>query len=99
MFDLFESLPGCIGEDDIKAIATVVDKVRPLIPAVVDAVYVKLFKFDITKEHFVPKNEGFEGAAPKSVDDLTLEHDQIKFRKDFLTKYLEKLLSGPYDGR
>ncbi|KAI8143637.1 Protoglobin-domain-containing protein [Fennellomyces sp. T-0311] len=87
------------GVDDIKAIETVADKIRPLVPVVVDAVYQKLFTFDITKKHFVPKNEGFQGDAPTSLEDLTLDHPQIKFRKDFLSKYLNKLLSGPYDKR
>jgi hypothetical protein len=77
----------------------VADKIRPLVPVVVDAVYTKLFEFDVTKKHFVPKNEGFDGAAPTSLEELTLDHPQIKFRKDFLGKYLYKVLSGPYDGR
>ncbi|KAI8047659.1 Protoglobin-domain-containing protein [Gilbertella persicaria] len=87
------------GAEDIKAIEAVADKVRPLVPVVVDAVYAKLFEFDVTKKHFVPKNEGFEGEAPVSLEELTLDHPQIKFRKDFLGKYLYKILSGPYDDR
>lgn len=87
------------GAEDIKAIEVVADKIRPLVPVVVDAVYVKLFEFDVTKKHFVPKNEGFDGQAPVSLEDLTLDHPQIKFRKDFLSKYLYKILAGPYDGR
>ncbi|KAI9270658.1 Protoglobin-domain-containing protein [Phascolomyces articulosus] len=87
------------GADDIKAIESVADKIRPLVPVVVDAVYAKLFTYDITKKHFLPKNEGFEGKTATSLEDLTLEHPQIKFRKDFLSKYLNKLLSGPYDDR
>lgn len=88
-----------VGDADIKAIESVADSIRPLAPVVVDAVYAKLFQFDVTKKHFVPKNEGFEGQAPVSLEDLTLDHPQIKFRKDFLGKYLNKILSGPYDGR
>ncbi|KAI9359088.1 Protoglobin-domain-containing protein, partial [Pilaira anomala] len=84
---------------DIKAIASVADDIRPLAPVVVDAVYAKLFEFDVTKKFFVPKNDGFEGEAPTSLEDLTLDHPQIKFRKDFLGKYLNKILTGPYDDR
>ncbi|KAG2227643.1 hypothetical protein INT45_004684 [Circinella minor] len=87
------------GADDIKAIETVADKIRPLVPVVVDAVYVKLFQYDITKRHFMPKNEGFDGKTATTLEELTLDHPQIKFRKDFLSKYLNKLLSGPYDER
>ncbi|ORZ03996.1 Protoglobin-domain-containing protein [Syncephalastrum racemosum] len=87
------------GQDDIDAIKAVADKVKPLAPVVVDAVYEKLFKYDVTKKHFLPKNEGFEGKTANSLEELTLDHPQIKFRKDFLSKYLNKLLSGPYDER
>lgn len=51
---------------------------------VVDAVYDKLFKFDITKKHFLPKNEGFEGPTDgngkvaDSLEDLTIDNPQIK---------------------
>ncbi|KAJ2963875.1 hypothetical protein NQZ79_g1105 [Umbelopsis isabellina] len=70
------------GAEDIEAIKSVADKVKPLVPVVVDAVYAKLFTFDITKKHFLKKNEGFSGPV---------------FRKDFLSKYLNRLLNGPYD--
>jgi len=51
---------------------------------VVDAVYDKLFKFDITKKHFLPKNEGFEGPTDgngkvaDNLEDLTIDNPQIK---------------------
>ncbi|SAM08396.1 hypothetical protein [Absidia glauca] len=86
-------------EADIKAIQAVAEKVRPLVPVVVNAVYTKLFEYDVTKKYFLPKNEGFEGSTATSLEELTLEHPQIKFRKDFLSKYLYKLLDGPYDER
>ena len=70
-----------------------------MVPSIVDAVYQKLFTYDITKKHVLPKNEGFEGKTATTLEDLTLDHPQIKFRKDFLTKYLNKLLNGPYDER
>ncbi|KAI8583403.1 hypothetical protein K450DRAFT_223470 [Umbelopsis ramanniana AG] len=91
------------GADDIEAIKAVAEQVRPLVPVVVDAVYDKLFQFDITKKHFLPKNEGFQGPTDgqgkvaDSIEDLTIDNPQIKFRKDFLSKYLNRLLSGPYD--
>lgn len=88
-----------LGADDVKAIEAVAEKVRPLVPVVVDAVYQKLFEFDVTKKHFLPKNEGFTGSVPPTLEELTLDHPQIKFRKDFLSKYLNKVLSGPYDER
>ncbi|KAI9469033.1 MAG: Protoglobin-domain-containing protein [Benjaminiella poitrasii] len=87
------------GEEDVKAIQGVAEKMRPIIPALVDAVYVKQFEFDITKRYFLPKNEGFSGEIANSLDELTLEHPQIQFRKNFLGKYLLRILKGPYDDR
>ncbi|KAI9317420.1 Protoglobin-domain-containing protein [Dichotomocladium elegans] len=97
----FEYVSGFMefGAEDIAAIEAVAPLLRPIVPAVVDAVYVKLFSYDITKIHFLPRNEGFQGEVPKNLEELTLESEQIKFRKDFLKRYLDKLLSGPYDGR
>ncbi|KAI8331671.1 Protoglobin-domain-containing protein [Chlamydoabsidia padenii] len=97
----FEYVSGFMdfGEADIKAIQAVADKVRPLVPVVVNAVYTKLFEYDVTKKYFLPKNEGFEGTTATTLEELTLDHPQIKFRKDFLSKYLYKLLDGPYDER
>jgi Protoglobin len=72
------------GADDIEAIKAVAEKVRPLVPVVVDAVYDKLFKFDITKKHFLPKNEGFQGPTDgngkvaDSLEDLTINNPQIE---------------------
>ncbi len=56
----------------------------PLIPGILDAVYLKLLNFDITAQAFVPRNTGYEGEIVESVQELTLEHPQIAMRKDFL---------------
>lgn len=72
------------GAEDIEAIKAVADQMRPLVPVVVDAVYTKLFTFDITKKHFLPKNEGFDGPTTghnqvaTSLEDLTLDNPQTK---------------------
>lgn len=71
--------------------------VAPLVPVVVDAVYIKLASFDVTWKSFLPRQTGFEGEAPEKLDDLNVDHPQIKFRKDFLTNYLVKLVTMDYD--
>eukprot|EP01122_Echinamoeba_exundans_P014942 TRINITY_DN68_c0_g1_i1.p2 TRINITY_DN68_c0_g1~~TRINITY_DN68_c0_g1_i1.p2 ORF type:complete len:182 (+),score=62.06 TRINITY_DN68_c0_g1_i1:239-784(+) len=86
------------GEEDIKTIKACAAHVAPLVPSVVAAVYVKLFSFDVTKKYFVHRNDGFEGDMGQlTLEKLTLEHDQIKFRKDMLSKYLVKLVTAEYD--
>ncbi len=69
----------------------------PLVPTVVDAVYLKLFEYTITSQAFVPRQTGFTGDAPTSLDELSLDHPQIKFRKDFLGGYIVKLVTMDYD--
>lgn len=87
------------GAEDIQAIHASAPFLGPVVPALVDAVYVKLFSYDSTKRHFVPRQSGYEGEVPESLAALTLEHEQIKFRKQHLGRYLTRLVTAPYDGR
>jgi hypothetical protein len=69
------------------------------VPALVDAVYVKLFSYDSTRRHFVPRQFGYEGPVPTDLESLDLNHEQIQFRKAHLARYLERLVTGSYDGK
>lgn len=82
---------------DIEAIHSAAAPLAPLVPALVDAVYVKLFKYDATKRHFVPRQFGYEGHVPESLDKLELDHEMIQFRKQHLGRYLVSLVTKPYD--
>jgi len=86
------------GQEDIDVIHSAAPLLAPLVPTLVDAVYAKLSEYDATWRHFVPKQHGFNGEAPKSLEELTADHEQIKFRKQHLGRYLEKLVTAPYDG-
>jgi len=86
------------GEDDIAAIHGSAAHLAPIVPALVDAVYDKLFSYDATKRHFVPRQSGFEGEIPESLDALQMDHEMIEFRKQHLGRYLERLVTKPYDG-
>src|SRR5437762_11644813 len=59
------------GEEDVRAIHAAAPRLAPLVPALVDAVYVKLFNYSSTKRHFVPRQFGYEGGVPESVESLT----------------------------
>lgn len=87
------------GAEDIAAIHASAAHLAPLVPVLVDAVYDKLFSYDATKRHFVPKQSGYEGSVPQSLESLTQDHEMIKFRKQHLANYLVKLVSAPYDGK
>jgi len=95
----FEYLAEFIGitEADLQTIHTAADAFAPLIPSLVDAVYDKLFRYDCTKRHFVPRQYGYEGKTPENIETLTVDHEMIQFRKQHLARYLEALVTRPYD--
>lgn len=85
------------GAEDIEAIHQAAGLLAPLVPGLVDAIYVKLFGYDATKRHFLPRQGGYEGSVPVSLESLTLDHEQVQFRKAHLTSYLKRLVTGAYD--
>lgn len=86
-------------EDDIAAIHGSAASLAPLVPSLVDAVYDKLFLYDATKRHFVPRQSGYEGDIPQNLEGLTLDHEMIQFRKQHLGRYLATLVTKPYDAQ
>lgn len=87
------------GPADIAAIQGAASYLAPLVPVLVDAVYVKLFAYDATKRHFVPRQSGYEGSVPESIDALKLDHDMIEFRKQHLGRYLVTLVTRAFDDK
>lgn len=87
------------GEEDIAAIHGAAAALAPIVPALVDAVYDKLFSYDATKRHFVPRQSGYEGPLPESLESLSQQHEAIQFRKNHLSRYLVALVTQPYDGK
>jgi len=83
--------------DDAAALHAAKSVVAPLVPTIVEAVYTKLFSFDITSEAFLPRQTDYDGKVPSGLSDLSLEHPQIKFRKEFLAGYLVKLVTMDYE--
>jgi hypothetical protein len=85
------------GTDDVAVIHEMAEHLAPVVPALVDAVYEKLFRYDATKRHFVPRQAGYEGPMPADLESLTLDDEIIRFRKQHLANYLKKLVTAPYD--
>jgi hypothetical protein len=85
--------------DDVAAIHAAAKPLSPLVPALVDAVYVKLFKYDATKRHFVPRQHGYTGELAADVETLSLDDEVIQFRKQHLARYLAALVTKPYDAK
>jgi hypothetical protein len=85
------------GQEDIDTLHASAAVLGPLVPTLVDAVYDKLFGYDATKRHFVPRQFGYEGETPDSVEALGMNHEMITFRKQHLGRYLTALVTRPYD--
>lgn len=85
--------------DDVSAIHASAEHLAPAVPALVDAVYDQLFRYDATARHFLPRQSGFEGAVPRRLEDLSHEQEMIQFRKQHLARYLTKLVTQPYDSQ
>ena len=87
------------GPDDVAAVHAAAPKLAPLVPGLVDAVYNKLMQQDATWRHFLPRQHGYDGEVPVTLDQLTMDHPQIAFRKQHLGRYLAGLVTRPYDGK
>ena len=97
----FSYLAGFIGfvEENIAAVHGATEVLGPVVPQLVDAIYEKLFSYDATKRHFVPRQSGYEGPLPDSLDALEQDHELIEFRKQHLGRYLVALVTKPYNGK
>jgi len=87
------------GKEDIDIIHGAAPLLAPLVPGLVDAVYAKLQEYDATWRHFLPRQHGYGGVTPEQLSELTMDHPQIQFRKQHLARYLEKLVTAPYDDK
>jgi hypothetical protein len=87
------------GAEDIESIHAAAPHIAPLVPVLVDAVYDKLFSFDATKRHFVPRQTGYDGPVPESTEALSQEHEMIRFRKEHLGRYLASLVTREYNDK
>ncbi len=85
--------------DDAAAIHAAAAPLAPVVPALVDAVYDKLFAYNATKRHFVPRQSGYEGAVPDDLESLAQDHEMIQFRKSHLARYLVTLVTKPFDAK
>jgi hypothetical protein len=87
------------GADDAAAIHASAAVLAPLVPSLVDAVYEKLHRYDATWRHFLPRQHGYEGPVPQTLEGVTNDHEMIRYRKEHLARYLTALVTKPYDGK
>ena len=87
------------GAEDVAAIHAAAPVLAPLVPTLVNAVYEQLHRYDATWRHFLPRQTGYEGPVPKTLEDVTQDHEMIRYRKEHLARYLTALVTKPYDGK
>ncbi|CAM4777230.1 unnamed protein product [Rotaria magnacalcarata] len=80
-------------QEDIKILNTLEPIINPILPTLVETVYKKLYSFDITKQYFLMRNDGFEVFTPNKESGLTLDCVQIDYRKDMLSVFLRRILT------
>ncbi len=97
----YEYLAEFIGfdSDDIALVQSSAQHLGPRIPQLVERTYHKLLDFDVTARHFVPRQHGYEGPTPDSLQDLSADHPQIQFRKDHLNRYFMQLIGRAFDAK
>lgn len=87
------------GEEDIRLIRTKgAELLGPKVKSIVQAVYVQLFSFDVTKNYFATRMDRYKGKElVLKAEDLKLTSEQTKFRMNMLDRYLVKLVTAEYD--
>jgi len=86
-------------EQDVKAIHGAAGHLAPLIPSIVERTYERLLAYDATARHFIPRQHGYEGPLPESLESLGAGHPQIQFRKEHLSRYLMHLIGHAYNDK
>lgn len=84
-------------EHDVEALNDFQPILLPMVPQLVDNVYHQLFKFDVTKNYFMPRKDGQEGRMLSDLHHLSLNAPQIEMRKRTFAVYLKKLVTSDYD--
>ncbi|TEB23222.1 hypothetical protein FA13DRAFT_1640224 [Coprinellus micaceus] len=84
-------------ERDVEALNDFQPILLPMVPQLVDNVYHQLFKYDVTKNYFMPRKDGHEGRMLSDLHHLALDAPQIEMRKRTFSVYLKKLVTSDYD--
>ncbi|CAF2273236.1 unnamed protein product [Rotaria magnacalcarata] len=80
-------------QNDITMLNVLAPIIFPSVPVIIDTIYRKLFSYDVTKQYFIVRNQGFENFAATKDSNLALDSAQMLYRKDMLSMYLKRLLT------
>lgn len=95
----YEFLADFIGfsPEDVQLIQASAPHIGPNVGQLVDQTYEKLLSFDATARHFLLPQAGSDEHAATDLAKLSVDHPQIKFRKDHLNRYFIALIGRSYD--
>lgn len=83
--------------EDAAAVQAFAPHLGPRISELVERTYERLLSYDATARHFLPQQHGQLEDAPVALEDLSLDHPRIQFRKDHLNGYFMQLIGRSYD--
>ncbi|UJR34920.1 hypothetical protein I4U23_027698 [Adineta vaga] len=78
--------------NDIAILNTIGKLTAPILPDIVDQIFQKFLDFDITKRYFLMRHFGYNGTVTVNESELTLQSEQMCFRRTSMTKYLKRIL-------
>ncbi|UJR34918.1 hypothetical protein I4U23_027696 [Adineta vaga] len=78
--------------DDIAILNVLGKMAAELVPTIVDKIFQRLLDFDITKRYFLMRHFGYNGTVTINESELTLQSEQMCFRRISLAKYLKRIL-------
>ncbi|ORZ31707.1 Protoglobin-domain-containing protein [Catenaria anguillulae PL171] len=84
-------------KEDQALVAELAPKIEPLLPAFIDAVYTQMFQFDILAESFFNRMQGFDGQVVYKLENLSINSEQITFRRSMLLKYFVRSMRSMSD--
>ncbi|CUA69290.1 hypothetical protein RSOLAG22IIIB_13980 [Rhizoctonia solani] len=85
------------GPADVEALHNAAPILKPLADAAVDAVYEKLFSFDITRAKYMARTTGFTGKLAEKLEDLSHNSEQIKKMQVVLKVWVLKVFTADYN--
>ena len=78
--------------NDILTLNNLGQLANDLIPSIVDQIFRRLLDFEQTKKYFLTRHFGYSGTMTVEPSQLTLESEQMVFRRTSLQKYLKRIL-------
>lgn len=78
-------------QQDVRILNSLAPILLPVLPSIVEQIYAKLYSFDITRNYFLIRHDGFQTYQTKNPK-CSLLAVQTSYRKDMLSVYFQRVL-------